>query len=586
MKEIGQQIVKPENRQNFFRVGNVLGLNYCVYFALSMIMFSNICFAFVNVKDYGAVGDGIANDTSAIESADVEAKNTNTDVYFPSGNYKLKDASMTARRWYGNGDSSVIKADITSTCAAVEIKQQTDCTIDHLLFNSTATDETTGIFGINAENSSYITIRNVRFATGLNNGVRMMTCDELLLTENIVENMIGIGSGHGYGFLFHTGCTNGTVSNNEFYSSPGKGRHGVYIASGSSYFDVIDNYCEGFNYGAIQLNTYPNQPYTHHINIENNTCMNDINPDNPYAGAITISGKDSDILIKNNTIDGARVGITVNGAPDQIPRNIDIIGNTVRNVRTGLIALRACEDVMVKGNILSAGGLSEPLVHSAILVANYDTVKYKNIEIYRNYLFDAPDLKRFILANGNNDGGSLKITNNKVEALYGVDVSGGTVNQSIYIYNNTFSLTERDGIPPTGLLVRSDATITSGNRIQFRNNIVAFTSPTYAKYVYYCPSQMYGQFYVDTNCYYNTTSSMPFQYKGVNKSWSEWNALSFDTNSYGPSTNPELDEKLDLLSNSVCIDSGTYLSGGDSYWDYYGILRSNYDIGCYEYVAP
>lgn len=48
-------------------------------FLLCLILLSNTSFAYVDVTDYGAVGDGKTDATTAVETADSVAKNTNTD---------------------------------------------------------------------------------------------------------------------------------------------------------------------------------------------------------------------------------------------------------------------------------------------------------------------------------------------------------------------------------------------------------------------------------------------------------------------------------------------------------------------------
>ena len=52
--------------------------------------------AVINVLDYGAVGDGVADDTSAIQSAIDAGKLNDNSVYIPSGTYKTTD---TIRLW-------------------------------------------------------------------------------------------------------------------------------------------------------------------------------------------------------------------------------------------------------------------------------------------------------------------------------------------------------------------------------------------------------------------------------------------------------------------------------------------------------
>lgn len=46
-------------------------------------------FIYVNVKDYGAVGDGVTDDTNAFNDALAEAKSTNNFLYFPDGTYPI-----------------------------------------------------------------------------------------------------------------------------------------------------------------------------------------------------------------------------------------------------------------------------------------------------------------------------------------------------------------------------------------------------------------------------------------------------------------------------------------------------------------
>lgn len=50
----------------------------------------------VNVRDFGAVGDGVTDDSEAIQAADAEAFSSSKTVYFPSGIYSAKNLSMTA----------------------------------------------------------------------------------------------------------------------------------------------------------------------------------------------------------------------------------------------------------------------------------------------------------------------------------------------------------------------------------------------------------------------------------------------------------------------------------------------------------
>lgn len=63
---------------------------------------------FVSVKDFGAVGDGVTDDTVAIQTAFASGI---TSLYFPSGTYLLNAAitSNTVSNIYGDGNQSTIK---------------------------------------------------------------------------------------------------------------------------------------------------------------------------------------------------------------------------------------------------------------------------------------------------------------------------------------------------------------------------------------------------------------------------------------------------------------------------------------------
>lgn len=61
--------------------------------SLTKVSFSMIDGAAVNVMDFGAVGDGIANDTVAIQAAIDAASSTGATIYVPAGTYKLVPAT-------------------------------------------------------------------------------------------------------------------------------------------------------------------------------------------------------------------------------------------------------------------------------------------------------------------------------------------------------------------------------------------------------------------------------------------------------------------------------------------------------------
>lgn len=69
--------------------------------ALTKATYSMIDGAAANVRDYGAVGNGVADDTAAIQSA----INASKAVYFPAGNYLITDTLLFDNNHYFYGES-------------------------------------------------------------------------------------------------------------------------------------------------------------------------------------------------------------------------------------------------------------------------------------------------------------------------------------------------------------------------------------------------------------------------------------------------------------------------------------------------
>src|SRR6266496_2044581 len=69
----------------------------------------------VNVKMFGATGDGTTDDTTAINNA-ITAAGTGGKVYFPAGTYRVGSvAPLSQQSWEGAGFVSFLKATAAAT---------------------------------------------------------------------------------------------------------------------------------------------------------------------------------------------------------------------------------------------------------------------------------------------------------------------------------------------------------------------------------------------------------------------------------------------------------------------------------------
>lgn len=118
----------------------------------------------VNVLQYGAVGDGVADDTAAIQAA-IDAIGVAGGVaYIPSGTF-LINSTLTLPdgndfRLIGNGNSSVLKAGMTDGSAVLDCNTAQHFSLEHFAIKKTGT-AVANFVGIDMTGSQRYSIDNV-----------------------------------------------------------------------------------------------------------------------------------------------------------------------------------------------------------------------------------------------------------------------------------------------------------------------------------------------------------------------------------------------------------------------------------------
>ena len=95
---------------------------------------------FVSVKDFGAVGDGIANDTAAIQAAVAALPSTGGGLYFPAGTY-LVSSAITLNKpgvYYGDGWATNIRTN-SATANSFTVSGAEQVQIENMRFTSAVT---------------------------------------------------------------------------------------------------------------------------------------------------------------------------------------------------------------------------------------------------------------------------------------------------------------------------------------------------------------------------------------------------------------------------------------------------------------
>jgi hypothetical protein len=92
--------------------------------SLTKVSYSMITGAPANVKDFGAVGDGVTNDQAAFAAAIAAVASTGQAIYVPAGTYVIGSALTSTGHFnmYGDGDKSILDfsgATIAGSCITV-----------------------------------------------------------------------------------------------------------------------------------------------------------------------------------------------------------------------------------------------------------------------------------------------------------------------------------------------------------------------------------------------------------------------------------------------------------------------------------
>lgn len=344
----------------------------------------------VSVKDFGAVGDGITDDTNAISNAIATGKN----VFFPAGTYLSDTQEITTanQTLFGEGASSIILAK-TAGNNLLYVKAN-HVTIKEIRLNGAEVNATNSSFAIFTSSSTpadFLTVRNVIISGasasyGFNNGVKFdSSCNNGLVNECFVERLWGNLSGRGYSVLAGNvvGCQ---VTKNQMLASSGRGRHAVYFSAGCSDSICTENYIKNFDQEGISQYSTGAQPTCARNIYANNVLVGCCAAgNNAFSGAIGIYQHSFGAVIANNTITASvERGITVDGSGVSDCANTLISGNTISYCATNGINLTSVVRANVIGNIVFDCSTEAAGTYSNIMIRTDGTYASSNVLIEGN----------------------------------------------------------------------------------------------------------------------------------------------------------------------------------------------------------
>lgn len=281
-----------------------------------------------NVKAFGAVGDGSADDTTAVQAAVNAVSSGGGTVHFPPGTYMIGSAIAVGQNGTvlrGAGKSaSIIRRKNTSNAYMVTLTGKTDCLIEHLKFDANDGNQSSNYENIRLDAASHnLTVQHCAFTDtkGFNvftvggpssrvNNLRILDNDVTQRTGGVQDILVPVTSG-------------GMVARN---------RISVQGGVGIVLYESDDINCTG-NY--IILNAIPG------VGIRVESCR--------FASIVG-----NNIVVAANDVGIQVMKETDNGVSARDAVDTYLLGNTIRATSTtGTIAFKLTDNaqrVTIQGN--------------------------------------------------------------------------------------------------------------------------------------------------------------------------------------------------------------------------------------------
>jgi len=291
--------------------------------------------AFINVKDYGAVGDGVINDTAAIQDTVTAAGVIGKSVFIPTGTYVVSSPiaiPLAGVELFGEPGTTINCKSRFISITSGGIRNKLIIKDVHFVNLGTAgggSDDDPCIYtdtsanGIKLAKFINLDIEGFSQGIGVHGGTAYMQAYDMLAVPNFTGNMLGL---EGQNTI--TGCY---IHGSLIAAPPGGGAAapGIYARGGywQIYGNRIDGMCDGMMAAEDSL-------------IFGNTITNCY-----YGNGIYASGTKRTSIIGNRFENTRSDGIALNGA-----NSVVIHGNTIYNSKAGAFRLQNSHGISITGN--------------------------------------------------------------------------------------------------------------------------------------------------------------------------------------------------------------------------------------------
>jgi hypothetical protein len=315
-----------------------------------------------NVRNFGAVGNGIIDDSTAIQNAANDAASRGIGVFFPPGTYLHASPVEFSTPVTGSGSSSILVANNPANCAV--ILSGVGPSIQNLVISTQGLAGSSSLLNPNSasllvQTATSFTVANLTIVTGTN----MWGVLVLQSTVGAINSVAfdGTGNANDQGVVIDLG-DNVTVSNSLFQNEA----VAVDVSSGggpSQFINVVSNTIGSVAFPMTEFGVSASSVSV--LNIAQNT-MQMLNSTGTFP--VLVTGCNDFTVIGNNTW-GGNVGVDINGAG---PGSNFVTQNTIHNCGTeGVFVNNAVNSaVQITSNSFGECGLIIPA--AVIIVAGLD----------------------------------------------------------------------------------------------------------------------------------------------------------------------------------------------------------------------
>lgn len=441
--------------------------------SLTKVSFSMIDGAFINVFDFGAVGDGTTDDTNSIKDAAAYAATSGKPVYLPIGTYLFtEDLDFTDVSFIGESKyESIFLAGTKpapSTYGCFYLTCQGKVSLQNFTYKNQTWTSGTGAGG--------------------STGLLILNAEDFFVDNLIVENVDSWA-------LTPQNSTNGTVSNCIVRNTNSDGIH----LTGCQNVNVIGNTVYATRDDAISLTS------------EN-------------AGSLAVYQDQFGISVVGNTINSSSQGrgIAVDGG-----YNYTIANNTINHAgnnsqaaigiaRATAYSTRATYNIVVDGNtIKQPSGFAGPAqqcvwltgaVRDIVITNNIFNGTVTGILLDRRDNSTAPN-QNIVINNNNFIGITTAITTNgNPNAVYHLTINDnsfedGTDHQIVLdsgFVSATIIGNKINALPANAFVYQIEIDANTGDTIVFDGNLIKSGNSNPAKVTFGAPNMVIGENWIDT----------------------------------------------------------------------------------------